>query len=214
MKLLLTSSGLVAEEMIEACEQLCNKNRQQISIAMINEAYVPEESDKRWLIRHLNDVATIFGGDVDIVNLLALSPQESIERLSRSDLIYVTGGDADNLMTVIRQQGLETPLRELLKDHPYIGASAGAMVLGQRPSDNIHERVYCETTLSRVGTYMELYDFALLPHLDDEKFPNVKLSNIKEHIDVDDRFYAITREQAIVINGEDKTFVGGDVAHN
>jgi len=45
-------------------------------VAIINEAFAVEEGDKRWVLDNLNDVASNFPAELDIINLLALPIDE------------------------------------------------------------------------------------------------------------------------------------------
>jgi hypothetical protein len=76
MKLVLCSEGFHTPNTVEACVRLVGKPQDQISIGIINEAYAVEEGDKRWVLDNLNSVANNFSGEIDIINLLALSIQE------------------------------------------------------------------------------------------------------------------------------------------
>ena len=71
MKYLLTSSGLTTAEIVDECERLVGKDRNEISVAIINEAYAFEIGDKRWMIQEFRRISENFGGNVDLVDLLA-----------------------------------------------------------------------------------------------------------------------------------------------
>ena len=100
MKLLLCSEGFHTPNTVEACVKLVGKPQEQISIGIINEAFAVEEGDKRWVLDNLNSVANNFSGEIDIVDLLALTIEEVEERLSDKDVIFVVGGNSDYLMSV------------------------------------------------------------------------------------------------------------------
>lgn len=65
---------------VQACIDLVGRPQDEISVAIINEAYAVEEGDKYWVLNNLNSVANNFKGGIDIVNLLAL-PLDKVEEL-------------------------------------------------------------------------------------------------------------------------------------
>lgn len=208
---MLTSSGLVTSELVDACEKLCGKPREDISVAIINEASKVEVGDKRWVARHFNDLSQFFGGILDIVDLQALEKEESACKIDATDMIYVLGGDTDYLMDVYVKSGFDEILRERLSRHVYVGCSAGAMVLGTKTQNSVYDNLYAERRRVEVDEYMNLIDYVLFPHKDDEKFPQVTEENIRAHFDVNKNFFAMQREQAVIINEDDISFVGGHV---
>src|SRR3990167_3692811 len=100
MKLVLCSEGFHTQNTVQACVDLVSKPREEITFAVINEAYAAAHGDKRWVISNLNDVAKNFPAEMDIVNLLALSLSEVEERILQKDAIFVVGGHTDYLMSV------------------------------------------------------------------------------------------------------------------
>ena len=95
MKLVLCSEGFNTPNTVNACVDLCGKPRSEISIGIINEAFAVEQGDKRWVLDNMNAVVNNFPGEVDIINLLALSIEQIEKRLSDKDVIFVVGGDSD-----------------------------------------------------------------------------------------------------------------------
>src|SRR5882672_9743971 len=100
MKLVLCSEGFYTPNTVQACVELCGKPQDQISLAIINEAYAVEDGDKYWVLDNLNDAAKNFKGGLDIVNLLALPLDKVEENIMKRDVIYVIGGNTDYLMNV------------------------------------------------------------------------------------------------------------------
>ena len=107
MKLLLCSEGFQTPNTVQACIGLVGKPKEEISVAIINEGFSVEEGDKRWVLENLNDVANNFPAELDIINLLALSIDEVAARLADKDVIFMVGGNADFLMTVLAKTGSE-----------------------------------------------------------------------------------------------------------
>jgi dipeptidase E len=211
MKLLLTSSGLTTPEIIQACVALCAKPQDQIKVAAISEAYAVEQGDKRWVINELNDITKNFPAEFDLINLLALMPEQIQSRASAADVIFVLGGHTDYLMHVFEKSGFTKLLPKLLKNKIYVGSSAGSMVLCKRVSTEAYQKVYGEVGTYGVTRYMELVDFAIKPHLDSELFPkNRKEVLLEISKDYDGTIYGLKDSQAIVIEDEAMGFVGGE----
>src|SRR3989338_9150981 len=101
MKLLLCSEGFYTQNIITACEKLVDKPKSSISVAVINEAYaVDHDNNLGWILDNLNVVKDNFGGNLELVNLLALDIDTVKERIAKNDVIYVVGGHTDYLMSV------------------------------------------------------------------------------------------------------------------
>lgn len=208
MKLILCSEGFHTQNTVQACVDLVNKPRNQITFAVINEAYSAEHGDKRWVISNLNDVAKNFPAEMDIVNLLALPLKEVEERILQKDAIFVVGGHTDYLMSVFIKTGFAKLLPKLLKSKVYVGSSAGSMVLGKRLSTEAYEKIYHEQSVYGISKYLEFVDMCLMPHLDSAHFPNRRetlLEAAKKHSGV---IYGLRDDSAVVINGKNISTIG------
>lgn len=214
MKAILSSTGITTPELAKTLSDLVGKPLENISIAVINEAAAVEPGDKRWFFNEMQNISKTVGGEIDIINLLALDLSTVKERVAFADVIYVVGGLTDYLMTVFDRTSFGKMLKdELLCDKVYVGASAGSMVLGRRISTEGYKNVYRKGELELdVNEYMGLTDFAIFPHLDSPIWERNRLEIIAEAVkDYIYPVYAITDSQAVVVNGDDISFVGGDV---
>lgn len=213
MKALLTSTGISTAEIATALVNLVGKQADQITIAVINEASAIEPGDKRWFFNEMQVLSKTFGGEIDVINLLALDQPTIEERIAFADVIYVSGGISDYLMTVFKQTGFSDLLkRKLLQEKIYVGASAGAMVFGRRITTQGYKEVYRKGEQDfGVNEYMALVDFAIFPHLDSPEFTRNRAEIIQEATkDFTYPIYAIKDTQAVVINNDNISFVGGD----
>lgn len=208
MKLVLCSEGFHTNNTVEACVELVGKPQDQISIAIINEAYAPETGDKRWVLDNLNSVANNFSGEVDIVDLLALSIEEVEQRLADKDVIFVVGGDTDYLMTVYQKTGFDKLLPKLLETKVYVGSSAGSMVVGKRISAAAYRLIYGEDSKYGIEEYVGLVNLSVMPHLDSPHFPNRKESLIEAVGTFKGRVYGLRDDSAVVVNGNDIQTIG------
>ena len=169
MKLVLCSEGFFTPNTVAACVELCGKPQNEISVAIINEAFAVQEGDKYWVLDNLGDVAENFKGGIDIVNLLALPLDKVEENIAKRDVIFVIGGNPDYLMHVFNKTGFSKLLPKLLATKVYVGSSAGSMVLGRRLSNKVFTRIYGERGDWGVTDYLGLVDLAIVAHLNSDR---------------------------------------------
>ena len=207
MKLLLTSNGFTHEVVIAKCEELVGKSRSDINVALINEGYTVENGDHTWLFDDWHHVKENFGGSFELVNLLGLSKEKVVERLSVSDIIFVTGGHTDYLMSVFDKTGFSDSLRMLLQSKVYVGISAGSMVLGRRNSTSAYLEIYDESEDYGVSQYLNVVDVSIKPHLNSSVFPKTRRENLlKVAQDFIGTIFAIDNFSAIVVDGDPKDY--------
>lgn len=210
MKLLLASAGFFTPEIIAKAEELVGKKRSEINVAIINEAYAVEhDNNLRWVLDELNKIKDNFGGNLELINLLALDIDTVEKRINKCDIIFVVGGNTDYLMSVMVKTGFAKLLPKLLKTKVYVGSSAGSMVPGRRVSTGAYEEIYGESDDFHVTRYMELVDFALKPHMNNPLFPN---NNSKMLLKVTKNYagtvYGLADDSAIVVNDEKVQIIG------
>lgn len=210
MKLVLCSEGFHTPNTVEACVKLVGKPQEQISIGIINEAFAVEDGDKRWVLDNLNSVANNFAGEIDIVDLLALTLGEVEKRLADKDVIFVVGGDTDYLMSVYHKTGFDKLLTKLLETKVYVGSSAGSMVVGKRISAAAYGLIYGEDSKWDIEDYVGLVDLSVMPHLDSPHFPNRKESLLEAVGSFEGRVYGLRDDSAVVINGDDVSTIGSE----
>ena len=210
MRFVLCSEGFHTPNTVEACVKLVGKPQDQIKVGIINEAYAVEEGDKRWVLDNLNSVASNFSGEIDIVDLLALSIEEVEERLSDKDVIFVVGGDTDYLMSVYQKTGFDKLLPKLLETKVYVGSSAGSMVVGKRISAAAYRLIYGEDSKWDIADYVGLVDLSVMPHLDSPHFPNRKESLIEAVGSFEGKVYGLRDDSAVVIDGDDVRTIGSE----
>ncbi len=211
MKLLLCSEGFYTEEIVKKCEELVGKKRDSINIAVINEAYAVEHKNNlRWVLINLDAVRDNFGGNLELVNLLALDIEIVKARIEQNDVIFVVGGNTDYLMSIFNKTGFAKLLPKLLKTKVYVGSSAGAQVLGQRLSTEAYEKIYHEKGGYGTKEYLGLVDISIMPHLDSADFPNRKetlLEAAKGHPGV---VYGLRDDSAIVVEDQNIYTIGSE----
>ncbi len=211
MKLILCSEGFYTEQIVAKCEELVGKPRDSINIAVINEGYAVEHKNNlRWVLNNLNDVKDNFGGNLELVNLLALDIKTIKERIEHNDVIFVVGGNTDYLMSVFNKSGFSKLLPELLKSKVYVGSSAGSMILGKRLSTEAYERIYHEQSIYGISNYLEIVNITIMPHLDSPHFLNRKeilLDAAKKHSGI---IYGLLDDSAVVVEGNKISTIGSE----
>src|SRR5690349_4011791 len=101
MKLVLCSSGFFTPEIVSKTVELVGKPQNEISVAVINEAYAVTFRSHSWVAKELGRIDEYFGGRFELINLLALDTATVKERLEKHDIIYVLGGPTDYEMHVL-----------------------------------------------------------------------------------------------------------------
>lgn len=210
MKLILCSEGFHTQNTVNACIDLVGKPQNQITFAVINEAYAAEHGDKRWVLHNLNSVAKNFPAEMDIVNLLALPLSEVEERILQKDAIFVVGGHTDYLMSVFVKTGFDKLLPKLLKSKVYVGSSAGSMVMGKRLSSEAYKTMYKEVVGYGTTKYLEVVDFSIMPHIDSEDFPGRKDKLIKASKKHHGKIYGLRDDSAVAVQGNKVEIIGSE----
>lgn len=213
MKAILTSTSITnIEGGVEQAEKMIGKSRSDINIAVINEASAVEFCCHRWAISTLTGLAENFGGNIEIVHLFALSPEKIRERLYAADMVFVLGGNTEWLKIVFDKTGVSGLIPEILKDKLYIGSSAGSMIIGRQPSYKNQGKGYGATDFFGVESYLNLVDFAMLPHFDSKTKDCPRGLNwaIDESKSIDCPVYALSDSAAVVINGSEIYQIGED----
>lgn len=210
MKLVLCSEGFHTQNTVQACVKLVGKPQDEITFAVINEAYAAVHGDKRWVISNLNDVAKNFPAEMDIVNLLALPLEEVEERILQKDALFVVGGHTDYLMSVFVKTGFDKLLPKLLESKVYVGSSAGSMVMGKRLSSEAYREMYKEVVGYGTTEYLGFVNFSIIPHLDSEERPDRReklLEAAKTHASV---IYGLRDDSAVVVDGSKVSTIGSE----
>lgn len=210
MKLVLCSEGFATPNTVQACVDLCVKSQDEISVAIINEAFAVEEGDKRWVINNMQSVADNFPNELDIVDLLALNLDQIEERLASKDVIFTIGGNSDYLMSVFQKTGFDKLLRRLLETKVYVGSSAGSMVMGNRISHAAYKLIYGEESKYDVSKYLGLVDFSIMPHLDSPDFPNRQDTLLLAVDKFKGKVYGLRDDSAVVVDGDEVYLTGSE----
>jgi len=121
--------------------------------------------------------------------------QDIAVRVSRSDIIYLTGGQMMILVTRLGAKGMEKLLQEYRGI--IVGRSAGALALAKR---GVVTNRYSKSTTLASG--LGLADFSLKTHYDSSK--DAALSGLSKSQDI----YALPINSAIVCENNNLSFIG------
>lgn len=212
MKCILSSAGFYTPEIVAKCVELVGKPQDEITIAVINEAYAVEHGDHAWVLDDLNRIKCNFKGRMELVNLLALDIATVKERIGLADVIFVVGGHTDYLMSVFKQTGFDKLLPEMLDTKVYVGSSAGSMVMCNRVSTEAYARIYGEDSDYGTTEFLGLVDVAIKPHFGSKLF----LQNRKEVLlEVTAQYkgtvYGLSDTSAIIVDGHKTYTIGNEV---
>lgn len=182
MKLLLTSAGISNTSIHDALVDLLGKPIAEASALFIPTAIyaLPSGADiaRRVIRGSLGDPFCELGwkslGLLELTALPSIKEKHWVPMLHETDALLVGGGDCQYLTYWMQQSGLASRLPSTLRRTVYVGLSAGSMVMTS------HGTTYGGHTLpSASDKSLGLVDFALLPHLDHEMFPDNSLANLE-----------------------------------
>lgn len=201
MKIILASSGFTNEQIIQACEKLAGKPRQEINFAIINEAIKGEPGDHRWFAESLMEITNNFGGSIEFVDLQSHPLDYVLERLRVADVIFCFGGNTDYLTQVFERTGFAKKLPELLREKVWVGSSAGSCVLCHRESKETAESIFIKDSSNNHN--LNLLPIFFLPHFHSDWFPQLKEDvAIRESGNTDLPVYLMSDQSAVVVTGD------------
>lgn len=207
MKIILASSGLANEEIIQKLEELVGKSRDKINVAIINEAIKAEQGDMRWFTDELQNLVTVIGGNVEFIDLQAHDLAYVKRRIELADMIFCFGGNTDYLANVFVETGFADILPDILKEKVWVGSSAGSCVLCHKEAKEIQELVYNEKR--EADRYMNLVPLVFLPHLYGYfKFGNAEVEMASELSEFP--VYAASDNCALLITDDNEPVILGD----
>ena len=202
-KLFLSSSFTDVSEFLEPFlgEKLKNKKLTFIPTASIPEEYKAYVENDRKAFEKLGLIIE----ELDISN----TSTNQIEKIIKdNDLIFISGGNTFYLLQELKNSKTDKIIiEEIKKGKPYIGASAGSIIL----SKNIKyvEKMDDKTKAKNLTDYnaLSIVDFYTLPHHTNEPFKKSVeeiLVDYKNEIDL----IPISNTQVIQVNGGEIKIIG------
>jgi dipeptidase E len=203
MRLLLTSAGISNASIHDALVELLGKPVAESSALFVPTAIYGLSGGAgiayRVIRGLLGDPFCEMGwrslGVLELTALPTIKKELWVPMLEETDALLVGGGDCQYLTYWMRQSGLADLLPSLLRKTVYVGLSAGSMVMTRYGTT-----FGCHTLPPDSEKALGLVDFALLPHLDHERFPENSLANLEiEAATISVPSYAIDDQTAIKV---------------
>lgn len=212
MKLLLTSSGITNQTLLDSLLRLAGKPIAQLKLAFIPTAANVEMGDKAWLINNLRDLQDAGFPYIDIVDVAVLPSASWLPRLEEVDIIVMGGGDSNYLLQKAHSSGLSEELARLLETKIYIGISAGSMAAGTDMSAEALKLIFPEET-SDDEKGLNLVNFYIIPHFGSSYFPHVTEENAQTVANISGQIiYLLDDETGVEVNGGTITIIGDGTA--
>jgi dipeptidase E len=203
MKLLLTSSGIKNASIHDALVDLLGKPIAESNALFIPTAIYPHprSAGMAWQAicgRTESPLCQLGWKSLGVLELTALPSMDKnhwVPSVEETDALLVWGGDPLYLSYWMRQSGLADLLKSMRRESVYVGVSAGSMAAAstfgetyRNPSSASGSALKSEAIefatpqgdISRIFVTAQgagLVNFALIPHLDHERFPENSMAN-------------------------------------
>jgi dipeptidase E len=194
MRLLLTSSGISNPSIHYALVDLLGKPIAESNALFIPTAIYPHprSAGMAWQAicgkakSPLCELGWKSLGVLELTALPSIKKEYWVPSIEEADALLFWGGDVLYLCHWMRQSGLADLLPSLRRESVYVGVSAGSMAASGSVTVLTSEHIVFATPdgeISRIfvtapGT--GLVDFALIPHLDHERFPENSVANAEK----------------------------------
>ena len=137
---------------------------------------------------------------VDKIDISVLNPEDMEEVFSGCDLFWVGGGNTLYLLQEVRKSGFDKYVtRKILEGIPYVGASAGSIILGP---DLEFERY--ASRIPELTSYegLNLFPFAPYVHFDAEWTKEFYVDILKFSLENNKSFITLRDNQFIYVTGK------------
>lgn len=129
MKLLLTSSGLLNNSLIDAVVKMAGRPTRELVVAFIPTASMVVKEDKGWFVEEMALTHKLGWKEFLIVDVTPGTPKDTaLEQLGRADVIYGCGGNQYYLADCVNKSGIASGISKLFETKVYIGSSAGSQI--------------------------------------------------------------------------------------
>lgn len=146
------------------------------------------------------DVIEKAGFIVDRIDISTLTPEDIEESFSGSDLIWVGGGNTLYLLQEVRKSGFDKYVtKKILDGVPYVGVSAGSIILGP----DLEFELYASRT-PELTSYegLNLFPFAPYVHFDAEWTKELYKDILKFSLENNKSFITLRDNQFIYVTGK------------
>ena len=201
MRLLLTSAGFTNKSIVNCLKDLSSEPHENLNLLFIPTAANVEIGDKNWLINDLVNCQKIGFKSIDILDFSSVERKIWQPRFESADILFFGGGNLHYLMECVKKAGLDKLLPKWLDNKIYVGLSAGSMLVGKWWSCKIDSQLYDEPAGPDRYYCLGLVDFFIIPHLNSNEFPKVRIENLKKTLaEIDKPIYAFDDNSAVVVN--------------
>ena len=149
------------------------------------------------------EVLVNLGFKVKSIDLSILDQKDLAQTFATCDLIWVCGGNTLYLLQEVRRSGFDEFVKKKIDEGiPYVGASAGSILLGP---DIEFERFACDITQAPNLTSFEgldLFPFATYVHFDASWAKDVYKEILQFSLDNNKSFITLRDDQFIHVTGE------------
>ena len=203
-KLLLTSSGLDNQLLVDAFLQMLPKAPNECTVAFIPTAG-NTVVDQQHIRNRLSELRSIDIHTVRILDIEGMDKSSVREQLRDSDIVFVNGGNTFRLLHWARQSGFCRVMNELLEHGVvYVGVSAGSYLAcptieaaGWKHGDTNTEKLADLAAINAVP-------FLVTAHYDESKVDEVSDGAVNTTLAI----VALRDGQAIQVIGDKVTFIG------
>lgn len=207
MKLFLTSST-ITPNLIKPFETFICRPSKGLRAAFIPDAGLKTPGDKSWIDVEMNEVCRDLQWQVEKITL-ANEDYDSLQRLSKFEVIYVNGGYSGYLAEVMKKSGFDKILPKLLSNGIiYVGSSGGSMVLSKVQDAASFYFGEPEPEALDIGG-LGLVDFEFYP-IHYHRWTSDLVDKIKEKRDKKLKYYLVKDGQAVSVENN-KVITYGDV---
>ncbi|MDO8505661.1 MAG: Type 1 glutamine amidotransferase-like domain-containing protein [bacterium] len=203
MKIFLLSNNLSLSH-VDPFQKLIGKLKVERAL-FISAAAVPYGLDPKpdWVAESLDKVKQ-FAEKVDETSLETYSyiPED----LSRYGFIFVSGGNTFYLAYRLAETGFDIKIKQYIDaGGVYSGSSAGAIIL----MDNIELFALADNPDAAPQKHpgLGVLDFALIPHIDNEKYGHVMKEVAKTYQEMGLEVVVLKDNQALLIDGQSKEVI-------
>lgn len=158
----LSSCGIIEPDFKNKVLALFKKPVESLKLLYITTAIDGERGDKSWVVKEYKSILAL---GISEKNIKEYKIGDGKINISNFDAIYVIGGNTFYLMDKIRESGFDKQIMDAIeRGIPYIGSSAGAIVLGTtlKPAE-----IYGDIPIVNRRDYegLGIVDDAVIPHM-------------------------------------------------
>ncbi len=156
-KILLTSCGIIDENLQKEFKKLFSKNVEDLKVLYIPIAADVEKGDKTWLKKEYNSILLL---GIKEENILEYRMDYEID-INKFDFIYVMGGNTFYLLQKIRENKFEDKIISAIENGiVYVGSSAGSITMGTTIETS------CDVNDNYVTDFtgLKMFDGIIIPH--------------------------------------------------